>query len=164
MAVRKSVVTGVLVALAVTVPVAAWLGHRLGLFAPGYVEVKGKPITETPLVDLAGRHHAFSELRGQPATLYLWATWCGPCLEHLAQYAKNGLPPHRGRFLPVALEARPADVAATLKRVGYRGPAWVATDGMALLQQRFAGNDRRAVPYEVELDADGRIVSARYGG
>jgi len=153
-----------LAGLAVTVLAAAWLGHRLGLFAPGYAEVEGRPIAETPLVDLGGRHHAFSELRGQPATLYLWATWCGPCLKHLAQYAENGLPPHRGRFLPIALEAHPAEVATTLQRVGYRGPVWVATDGMVLLQRRFAGNDRRAVPYEVKLDAGGRVVSARYGG
>jgi hypothetical protein len=160
---RMKIVVGMACGLGV-VALAAWSGHRLGLFAPGFVRVRGTPIAETPLVDLAGRAHAFRELRGQPATLYLWATWCGPCLKHLAQYAEHGPPPHRGRFLPVALEAHPADAAAALRRVDYRGPVWVATDGMALLQQRFAGNDWRAVPYVVELDADGRVVAARYGG
>jgi thiol-disulfide isomerase/thioredoxin len=60
--------------------VALLLALRLGLFAPGLAQVKGTPIQETPLVDLSGHKHSFQELRGQPVTLYFWATWCSPCL------------------------------------------------------------------------------------
>jgi thiol-disulfide isomerase/thioredoxin len=141
---------------------AVLLAARLGLFAPSLARIKGTPIEETPLVDLAGHPHTFRELRGRPATLYLWATWCGPCLQHLARFGKTGPPNVPGRFLPVALDDDVAAVAAALRRTGYGGPAWVATDGMTLIQQRFAGNDRRAVPYVVELDAEGNIVAARY--
>jgi hypothetical protein len=72
-------------------------------------------------------------------------------------------PAGAGLVLLVALEEDPKTVAATLGRVGYHGPVWVATDGMSLLQRRFAGNDRRAVPFAVTLDAAGLISKARYG-
>jgi len=116
---------------------------------------------ETQLVDLSGHKHSFQELRGQPITLYFWATWCSPCLTHLAELAKAK---GAGKPLPVALEDDPRVVARTLQRVGYNGPVWVATDGMALLQRRYAGNDKRAVPFEDRLDAKGRIIGAKYGG
>ncbi len=139
------------------------LAWRFGFFAPSLSQLEGTPIEETPLVDLLGQKHAFHELRGHSTTLYMWATWCSPCLKHLAQYAKNGPPDSSGHFLAVALDEDPNAVKKTLQRIGYEDPVWVATDGMSLIQQRFAGNDRRAVPYIVELDADGNIVAARYG-
>lgn len=142
---------------------AVALAWRLGLFAPSLSQIEGSPINETPLVDLLGHKHTFHELRGHPTTLYMWATWCAPCLKHLAQYAKSGPPQSSGYFLAVALDNDPKSVKKTLQRIGYDGPVWVATDGMSLIQQRFAGNDRRAVPYIVELNADGDILAARYG-
>src|SRR5690348_2803175 len=145
----------------VSLGVALVLALHLGLFAPRLAQVKGTPIRETPLVDLSGHKHSFQELRGQPVSLYFRATWCSPCLKHLAELgkAKGARDP-----LPIALEDDPRVVAPTLQRVGYHGPVWVATDGMSLLQRRYAGNDKRAVPFEVRLDAKGRILGAKYGG
>lgn len=144
--------------------VAALLfAFRLGFFAPSLAQVTGKPIEEIPLVDLEGHEHAFRELRGRPATLYFWATWCSPCLKHLASLAATKDPSSFDGFVPVAVDNDPHAVAAALRRIGYHGPMWVATDGMSLLQRRFAGNDRRAVPFEVKLNAAGNILGARYG-
>ena len=142
---------------------ALLLAFHLGLFAPSLTQVEGTTIQETPLVDLSGHKHSFHELRGQPATLYFWATWCSPCLKHLANLAKARGASTSQEPLPVALEDDPRVVARTLQRVGYHGPVWVATDGMSLLQRRYAGNDKRAVPFEVRLDAKGRILGATYG-
>ncbi|NUO72664.1 MAG: redoxin domain-containing protein [Frateuria sp.] len=142
---------------------ALLLAFRLGLFAPSLAQVEGTPIPQTPLVDLAGHKHTFGELRGQPVTLYFWATWCSPCVSHLAHLARSTDPAAFKSWLPVALEDDPQVVATTLQKVGYRGPMWVATDGMSLLQRRFAGNDKRAVPFEVRLDAAGNISGAKYG-
>ena len=142
---------------------ALLLASRLGFFAPSLSQVEGTPIPETPLVDLAGHKHSFHELRGQPVTLYFWATWCSPCLKHLAAMAK--VPHHAGSeaVLPIAIETDPHEVAVTLQRIGYHGRVWVATDGMWLLQRRFAGNTKRAVPFEVELNAAGNVSGAKYG-
>jgi tetratricopeptide (TPR) repeat protein len=143
--------------------VAVFLSFKLGLFAPGLAEVKGTSIEETPLVDVAGHQHSFHELRGQATTIYFWATWCGPCLQHMSDLANGQRLPANEPFLPVAVEEDPKDVTAMLKRLGYHGAVWVATDGQALLLRRFAGNDKRAIPFVVKLDAAGKILEARYG-
>lgn len=143
---------------------ALFLAFRLGFFAPSLAQVEGQPIGETPLVDLEGHKHTFHELRGRAVTLYFWATWCSPCLKHLARLGKAGNSPASRRFLPIALESDPSVVATTLQRIGYHGPMWIATDGMSLLQRRFAGNDKRGVPFQVDLSASGRILGATYGG
>lgn len=157
---KTSIVAGSAIGLLVGV---LYLAFGLGFFAPSFAEVNGLPIKETPLVDLEGHKHTFQELRGQPVTLYFWATWCGPCLKHLATLAKTGNASAVKGFLPVALESDPKVVAAALQRVGYHGRTWVATDGMWLLQRRFAGNDKRAVPFQVRLSAAGHISGATYG-
>lgn len=143
--------------------VAGFAGFKLGFFAPSLAQIRGTPIEATPLVGLSGRKHSFHELRGQATTVYFWATWCRPCLAHLSALAKGERTPPNTRFLPVALEEDPQAVAATLLQLGYREPVWVATDGMGLLQRRFAGNSKRAIPYVVELSATGDIEGARYG-
>lgn len=136
--------------------------YYFGLFAPSSDALKGRPIDETAMIDLSGQKRSFAELRGQPATLYFWATWCKPCLETLSARAKETPVPEEN-FITVALEDDPERVAATLARIGYRGPSWVATDGMSLIQRRYAGNDKRAVPFIVELDEEGRILASSYG-
>src|SRR3546814_3526584 len=91
--------------------------------------------------------------------------WCSDvCTSYLrSALAEGGRTPANTRFLPVALEQHPQAVGATLQQLGYRGPVWVATDGMTLLQRRFAGNSKRAIPYVVELSAAGDVEGARYG-
>lgn len=137
--------------------------YKLGFFAPSLAQLKGNPIEETPMVDLGGHRHSFTELQGHATTVYFWATWCRPCLEHLSALAKGHERPPSNYFLPVAIERDPEAVADTLTRLGYHGQVWVATDGMGLLQRRYAGNTKRAVPYSVELSVDGSIQSAQYG-
>src|SRR3546814_13620884 len=127
--------------------IAGFAGFKLGFFAPDLAQIRGAPIEETPLVDLSGRKHSFQELRGQATTIYFWATWCRPCLEHLSALAKGGRTPANTRFLPVALEQDPPAVAATLQQLGSRGPVWVATAGMTLLQPRFSGTSKPANPF-----------------
>ena len=141
---------------------AALVCFKVGLFAPSLAQIKGTSIEETPLVDLAGHKHSFHELRGQATTIYFWATWCGPCRRHMSELASAQRSSAKQAPLPVAIDDDPQAVAETLQRVGYHGPVWVATDGDWLFLRRFAGNDKRAVPFIVELDAAGNILKAYY--
>ncbi len=154
---------GLLVIVGIFSLCAVALASRGGLFAPGLSQLTGTPVEETALVDLQGHTHTLKELRGHSTTLYMWARWCTPCLKHLAQHASNGPPESFGHFLAMALDKHPGAVEQTPQRTGYDEPVWVVTDGMSLIQRRFAGNDRRAVPYIMELDGDGGILAARYG-
>ncbi len=136
----------------------------LGWLSPGFAQLRGETIEETPLVSVAGTPEHFSLLRGKPAVIYFWASWCGPC--HVTLAGLRHLPADAAlskRFVAVALDDNIPAVRAAQKRTGYVGPSWIATGGMPLIQRKFAGNDQRAVPYVIELDANGRIIDRRYG-
>lgn len=144
---------------------AAFAGAAmLGWFSPDYAQLRGQMIEETPLIDLAGAPEHFAQLRGKPTVIYFWASWCGPC--HVTLAALKHLPDEAAlskRFVAVALDDDVSAVRAAQQQTGYVGSSWIATNGMPLIQRKFAGNDQRAVPYVVELDTEGRIIGRRYG-
>ena len=136
----------------------------LGWLSPDYAGVAGKPIENTRLVDFAGADRSFEELRGRGAVVYFWASWCSPCKVTMAKL--KDLPANdklRKRFVIVALDDEIQAVKDAQARTGYAGQSWIATVGIPLIQRKFAGNDKRAVPYVVELDAQGTIVGRSYG-
>ena len=103
-------------------------------------------------VDIAG-------LKGRPAVLNLWATWCPPCRREmpvLAQ-AQQGHPGVQFVFI------NQGESAAQVQ-------AFLAANGLALRnvlldpQRRAAGQfNARGLPTTVFFDANGRLVGTRVG-
>ena len=81
----------VLVAVAVlaSVGLALWRGRAAAIPPPSSNSnsraadqaspLVGKPLPDLHLVTLDGRAVSPSQLRGKPALLNVWATWCIPC-------------------------------------------------------------------------------------
>lgn len=97
-------------------------------------------------------------LRGRPAVVEFWATWCVPCkttLPFLAKLAKE----HPGlAVVAIAVESEEKDVRAMTAAFP---PAMRVAMGTPEVARAFG--DLTSVPTTFLVDADGRIVSTVYG-
>jgi thiol-disulfide isomerase/thioredoxin len=106
-------------------------------------------------------------LKGRPAVINFWATWCPPCREELpllaklhARYEKK----QRGKvaFLGLAVEDN-VEFAGEYARVyGLRYPIAAGREP-AIALMRALGNTQAGMPFTVVLDAEGRVAYAKRG-
>lgn len=100
-----------------------------------------------------------ADLRGQPAVLDFWATWCGPCRQSLPRLdALSRRYEGRARFFAVnAQDEAPSEQERTRAELGLELP--ILSDG-----QRTAGLLQvEALPTTVLLDRDGKVAETFVG-
>ncbi len=99
------------------------------------------------------------QLRGRPAVINLWATWCPPCRREMPMLTQAARAEHRATILLVNQGEQPAQVSAFLRAQGL-DPAHVALDPAGLLGE-MAG--AAALPTTLFIASDGTVRQVHTG-
>ncbi|MEZ4267069.1 MAG: TlpA disulfide reductase family protein [Myxococcota bacterium] len=143
---------GGLVALLV-IGAMQWMQRR-GQRGGGGALTVGADAPALELTDLqTSERLSVADLRGAPAILNFWATWCGPCMRELPDI--EGL--HResaGRYRVVSVVSEAgAVVRPVIAKKGLTMPVLLDSSGSA-----FTAYKVERLPTTVILDRDGRVV------
>ena len=153
---RRILAVGLLLTLPLVGVLVAGLGRDLTVRSP----LVGRPAPAFSLRPVGGGTPlGTAELRGKPAVVNFWATWCVPCYqEHgvltRAARALEG----RVRFVGVVYEDSEENVMGFVREQGSSYPSLLDDDGKTAIAYGIFG-----VPETFFLDAGGTVVSKFVG-
>lgn len=102
-------------------------------------------------------------LKGRPALVNFWATWCPPCREELPLLAKaHARYGKKVGFLGLAVEDNVEFVGEYARAYGLRYPVAAGREPAIALMQAL-GNEQAGMPFTVVVDAEGQVVYSKRG-
>lgn len=120
--------------------------------------VRGHPAPSFALTTVSGAHVALSSLRGRPALLNFWATYCLPCRSEMPTLQTWARAHPHIRVLGIDQEESATDVGAFLRR--YRITYPVALDSNGTISGRY---DLVGLPTTFLIDAHGVVRATHVG-
>lgn len=120
---------------------------------------EGEPAPPLPVAVLQAPQVTLADLRGGPALINFWASWCDPCREEAAQLERlYGSLPSGAHLVGVDYTDQEGPARAFIKTYGWTFPVLSDPDGIFGARYRFTG-----LPSTVAIDAKGRIVQTLRG-
>jgi cytochrome c biogenesis protein CcmG, thiol:disulfide interchange protein DsbE len=109
-------------------------------------------VLQPPQVTLAG-------LRGKPALVNFWASWCEPCREEAPELERLDRSLHgKARLVGVDYTDQAGNAREFIQRYGWTFPVLSDPDGIYGARYRFSG-----LPTTFVLDSRGRIAATLRG-
>jgi cytochrome c biogenesis protein CcmG/thiol:disulfide interchange protein DsbE len=144
--------------LAAVLLVAAVIAFEVATAGSGGGEV-GKPAPPLPTAVLQAPKTTLQTLRGKPAVINFWASWCEPCREESPEVERFYRSLHGSAGL-VGVDYTDQTAAARkfIQRYGLTYPMLSDPDGVFGARYGFS-----ALPTTVILDPHGRIVETLRG-
>ena len=144
-----------------------YLAAGLGVVALIVIEIAtaggnggvGKPAYPLPTKVLQGPKVTLADLKGKPALINFWASWCPPCREEAPEVARLSRSLH-GRAAVVGIDYTDQEDGGRsfLRRYGWRFPVLSDPNGVYGARYGFS-----ALPTTIVLDSEGRVAATLRG-
>ena len=127
---------------------------------PARLVPEGEAIPDQPLYGLFHDYRKFSDFKGKPLIINVWASWCAPCraeMGSLDRIAKR----HNGKefhIIGISTDDYPEKATDYLVRAAVSFDNYIDKN---LLWETMLGAER--IPLTVLVDAKGRVVKRVYG-
>jgi thiol-disulfide isomerase/thioredoxin len=165
----RRLVTGVLLAVAVVIPLGAVLLDRADPAAdwaprtpPSTAGVQSYPPGTAPpplrLPTLDGGTVDLAALRGRPVVVNFWATWCEPCVREFPLLARAAAAHRRLAVVGVLVQDRTDAARAFIRQHGGGWPVGVDADRRTADAWGVVG-----LPHTFFVRADGTLASHQLG-
>ena len=120
--------------------------------------MEGQPAPEFSLQTLDGDTITLKSLRGKPAIINFWSTWCGPCKQEHPVLLRAPQRYPGVTFLGVVYQDEPDKVRSYLRAVGGSYQHLIDPNGHTAVLYGVAG-----VPETYFIDANGVIIYKQIG-
>jgi len=120
---------------------------------PGEVAI-GDNLRQTPMQGLTGSSAIFSQYRGKPLIINVWASYCGPCLAEMGSlerlWQRYG---DRINIIGISIDDYRDRAEKFLAKAGTSFPHYI--DNRLTLENMLGAN---SIPLTVLVDAHGRVL------
>jgi len=154
---RKVLIIGIVITAAIVLVLFVGLGKDPAAIDSPLI---GKSAPEFALQAVGTKQTIdLSHLRGKPAVINFWATWCGPCYQEHPTLVENArMLGSNVQFVGIVFNDTEDKIQAFLNERGSAYPTLLDAEGKTAQAYGVGG-----VPETFFLDATGRIV-AKYSG
>ena len=119
---------------------------------------EGKPAPPLPAAVLQPPHESLASLRGEPALVNFWASWCEPCRQEAPELERFQRSLRGARLVGVDYTDREGAGRDFVHEYGWSFPILDDPDGIYGARYHLGG-----LPTTVVLDSQGRIVQTLRG-
>lgn len=144
-----------------------YLAAGLGVVALIVIEIAtaggngrvGRSAYPLPTKVLQGPPVTLADLKGKPALINFWASWCPPCREEAPEVARLSRSLH-GRATVVGIDYTDREESARsfLRRYGWKFPVLADPNGVYGARYGFS-----SLPSTIVLDPEGKITATLRG-
>lgn len=119
----------------------------------------GRPAYTLPKKVLQGPRATLADLKGKPALINFWASWCPPCREEAPEVARLSRSLH-GRAAVVGIDYtdREDNARSFLRQYGWKFPVLADPNGVYGARYGFS-----SLPTTIVLDPAGKIAATLRG-
>jgi thiol-disulfide isomerase/thioredoxin len=139
--------------LASTLPAQAFAA------TPGEVEIGGY-LREATLQSLNGKNKKFSDYKGKPLLINVWASWCGPCQSEMGSIQRLAQRYNGKQFNVIGISTDDDGFAAAAFIKKYKITFDNFLDSKVFLENMLGAN---TIPLTVLVDANGRVLEKARG-